>query len=167
MVRPLHKYLIDILKLYMACWHASSFTVDLVPCLVSNIGNLHNLLLLGLDSNDTDLRESILGIIMLNDLNLLMHRRLSPLMLRLPDIISRINDHELNAQFITGAFESKEFYSVSTPEMAMEKALEHFRQTRDRDEEGDTCTSRTEKTLKYAFSSTVDCNSGILQRLCP
>lgn len=137
LVQPLRKYLIDILKLYMAWWHASSFAADLVPRLVSNMGNLHSILLLGLDSGDTDLRESILGTIMLNDLNLTMHRGLSPLMLRLPDILSQMQDPELNAQFITGAFESKDFYSVPHAEMAVDNTLEHFRQTQDRDEEGE------------------------------
>ncbi|KAJ7846597.1 P-loop containing nucleoside triphosphate hydrolase protein, partial [Mycena olivaceomarginata] len=58
LVRPLRKYLVDLLKLYMAWWHTSSFGVDLVPRLVSNIGNLHSVLSLGLDSDQNDLRES-------------------------------------------------------------------------------------------------------------
>ncbi|KAJ7320788.1 P-loop containing nucleoside triphosphate hydrolase protein, partial [Mycena albidolilacea] len=60
LVRPLRKYLLDLLELHTA----QSFGVDLVPRLVSNLGNLHNILLQGLDSDHTDLREAILGIIL-------------------------------------------------------------------------------------------------------
>ncbi|KAJ6578527.1 hypothetical protein B0H19DRAFT_985851, partial [Mycena capillaripes] len=60
LVRPLRKYLIDLLELYTAWWNASTFVVDLVPCLVSNLGNLHSVLQQGLQSDHTELRESVL-----------------------------------------------------------------------------------------------------------
>ncbi|KAF7344792.1 NB-ARC domain-containing protein [Mycena venus] len=131
LVRPLRKYLIDLLKLYVAWWDASSFAIDLVRHLVSNLGNLHSVLKQGLDSDDIDLRETILGIIMLNDLTLTMNRGLTPLMLHLPDILSRIDDHKLHGQFITEAFESSEFYTLPNPEMAIDNATEHFRLIQD------------------------------------
>ncbi|KAJ7847570.1 hypothetical protein B0H14DRAFT_3675367, partial [Mycena olivaceomarginata] len=64
LVQPLRKYLIDLLKLYLEWSDASSLVVDLVPRLVANLGNLHSILLQGLESDRSDLRESILGIIM-------------------------------------------------------------------------------------------------------
>ncbi|KAJ7307890.1 hypothetical protein DFH08DRAFT_719915, partial [Mycena albidolilacea] len=137
LVQPLRKYLIDLLKLYTSWWYDSTFAVDLVPRLVINLGNLHNVLLRGLHSDQNDLRESILGIIMLNRLSLTMNRGLTPLMLRLPDILSVMDDHELHVRFITAAFESRNFYRLPNPEMAIDKAIEHFRLIQDGDGEGE------------------------------
>ncbi|KAJ7808441.1 hypothetical protein B0H14DRAFT_1516155 [Mycena olivaceomarginata] len=131
-VRPLRRYLLDLLKLYMS----RSFGVDLVPRLVSNLGNLHGVLQQGLYSHDIDLRESILGIIIFNNLNLAMNRGLTPLMLRLPEILSRMNDHELHGRFITSAIEASHFYTLPNLEMAIDEAIEHFRLIQDRDGEG-------------------------------
>ncbi|KAJ7866923.1 hypothetical protein B0H14DRAFT_356963 [Mycena olivaceomarginata] len=56
LVRPLRQYLIEMLRL--EAWsHASSLAADLVPRLVSNLGNLHNILLEGLVCEHADLRS--------------------------------------------------------------------------------------------------------------
>jgi hypothetical protein len=143
LVRPLRRYLIDLLKLYEASWHASTFAMDLVPRLVSNLGNLYSVLLQGLESDHTGLRESILGIIMFNDLTVMMSRGLTPLMLRLPEILSRMDDHELHGRFIAevfasiDAFGSSEIYMLlPNPELAMDKGIEHFRLIQDSKGEG-------------------------------
>ncbi|KAJ7812455.1 hypothetical protein B0H14DRAFT_1454581 [Mycena olivaceomarginata] len=135
LVRPLRRYFIDLLKIYMTWMDGSSVVVDLIPRLVLNLGNLHNILLQGLDSDHTDLRESILGVTMLSSLNVTMNRGLTPLMLRLPEILSGMDDHEIQGRFITSAFEAKEFYTLPNPELAIGKAIEHFRFIQDHDEE--------------------------------
>ncbi|KAJ6565535.1 hypothetical protein DFH09DRAFT_984319 [Mycena vulgaris] len=135
LVRPLRQYLIDMLKLYSGWSHASSLVVDLVPRLVSNLGNLHNILLDGLGSGHADLRESILGILMLSTLNIMMNRGLTPLMLRLPEVLSGMDDHELHGRFISGALEARHLYTLPNPEMAIDNAIEHFRLIQDRDGE--------------------------------
>jgi hypothetical protein len=66
-----------------------------------------------------------------------MNRGLTPLMLRLPEILSGMDDHELHGRFITEAFESRNFYTLPNPEVAIDKAIEHFRLIQDRDGEGD------------------------------
>jgi hypothetical protein len=108
----------------------------LVPRLVSNLGNLHSILLHGLSSEYTDLRESILGVIILN-LSMAMNRGLTPLMRRLPEILSGVDDHELQGRFITAAFEARQFYTLPNPEVAIDKAMEHFRLMQDVDGEGE------------------------------
>ncbi|KAJ7091777.1 hypothetical protein C8R44DRAFT_860986 [Mycena epipterygia] len=135
LVRPLRKYLIDLLELYTAWWNASTFVVDLVPRLVSNLGNLHSVLQEGLESDHNELRESVLGILLHNDLSLTMNRGLSPLMLRLPEILSGMDDQELYGRFITEALESKNFYTLPDPERAIEKATEFFRLLQNHDRE--------------------------------
>jgi hypothetical protein len=155
LVRPLRKYLIDLLKLYTALWHASTFAVDLVPRLVSNLGNLHNMLLQALNSDHTDLRESVLGILLLNDLSLTMNRGLSPLMLRLPDVLSGMDDHELHGRFITEAFGSSDFYRLPNPELAISEGIEHFRVIQDREGEGESTCNLTNFESQTCCSSTL------------
>jgi tetratricopeptide (TPR) repeat protein len=136
LVRPLRKYLIYLLEIYTTTYDTST-VVDLVPRLRSNLGNLHSVLQHGLGSDHTDLRESILGIIMLNGLNLNMNQGLSPLMLRLPKILSGTDDHDLQGQFITSEFDATPFYTLANPELAIEKAIEHFRLVQNDDRKGE------------------------------
>jgi hypothetical protein len=137
LVRPLRKYLIDLLKLYVMWWDTSSLAVDLIPRLVSNLGNLHSVLLQGLDSDNTDRRESILGIIMLNGLSMAVNWGLTPLMLRLPEILAGMDDNEVHGRFISAIFEARCTYMLPNPELAMDKAIEHFRLIQDPDAEGE------------------------------
>jgi hypothetical protein len=137
LVRPLRKYLIDLLELYTVWWNASASVDDLVPRLVSNLGNLHSVLQQGLEFDHTQLRESVLGILLHNDLSLTMNRGLSPLMLRLPEFLPVMNDQELYGWFITEALESKNFYTLPDPERAIEKATETFRLIQNHDREGE------------------------------
>ncbi|KAF8164361.1 P-loop containing nucleoside triphosphate hydrolase protein [Mycena galopus ATCC 62051] len=141
LVQPVRKYLIDLFKIYAALWHGSTFVVDLVPRLLSNLGNLHSVLQQGLDYDHTDLRESVLGILLLNELNLMMNRGLSPLMLRLPEILSGVDDQDIYGQFITATLESRHFHILLYPELATEKAIEHFHLTQNHDRE--VCFSST------------------------
>ncbi|KAJ7791110.1 hypothetical protein B0H14DRAFT_3567790 [Mycena olivaceomarginata] len=90
---------------------------------------------LGLDSDHTDVRESVLGTIMLNSLNITMNRGLTPLMQRLPGVLSRMDDPELHGRFIICTLSAWQFYSIPNPEMAIEKAIEHFRAIKDADRE--------------------------------
>jgi hypothetical protein len=133
LVRPLRIYLIDLLKLYTTWSHV---LVDLVPRLVSNLGNLHCILLHGLDPDHTDLRDSILGIMMLNTLSMMMMCGPTPLMLRLSDILSGMDDHQLHRWFITEMFWARDFYTLPNLEMAIEEGIKHFRLIQNPDEEG-------------------------------
>ncbi|KAJ7799379.1 hypothetical protein B0H14DRAFT_2903063 [Mycena olivaceomarginata] len=104
LVRPVRKYLIDLLKLG---------------------GNLHNLLRHGLDCDQVDLGEMVHGVILLSRLNLNMNLGHTSLMLRLPAILTRLNDHRLHGLFITQSFQV-ELYTTANAEKAMSEAIEHF-----------------------------------------
>jgi hypothetical protein len=136
LVRPLRKYLNDLLKLWTSWLDGSSFATDLIPHLVSNLGNLHNLLLYGLEYDHADLGETMQGIILLNHLNLIMNRGLTPLMLRLPEMLATIDDHNIHGQFITETFLARHFYTIANPEKSIDEAIEHFRISKDLDREG-------------------------------
>ncbi|KAF8180803.1 hypothetical protein K438DRAFT_1197287 [Mycena galopus ATCC 62051] len=131
LVRPLRGHFNHLLKLWRNIMEHSSLGAQLTtPHLVSNLGNLHNLLLHGLDS-DHDLRDTIQGVILLNGLNLGMNRGITPLMLRLPTVLAQFNDHKLHGQFIIAAFQAYPFYPISNPDQFMVTAVEGFRKIQD------------------------------------
>ncbi|KAF7373145.1 NB-ARC domain-containing protein [Mycena sanguinolenta] len=132
LVRPIRKHLVELLQIRKTFMLSRSQSVgNLTPRLVSNLGNLHNVLLHGLDSDDSDLRETVQGILLLSRLNYLMTRGPTPLMLRLPDILVRMGDHELLGLFIVEAFESKIFAAISDVEKSLDEAIEHFHTIQD------------------------------------
>jgi hypothetical protein len=77
---------------------------DLTPYLTSNLGNMYNLLAYKLDCVDIDIGETIQAIISLNELNMLMARGLTPLILYVQDLHPRLKDHRLHGKFIVEAF---------------------------------------------------------------
>ncbi|KAF8180734.1 hypothetical protein K438DRAFT_1976549 [Mycena galopus ATCC 62051] len=177
LVRPLRKHLNDLLKLRKTFMlsHSSS-AGDLTPRLTANLANLHNVLLHGLDSDPEDLRETILGILSLNRLNLIMGRGFTPLMLRLPELLDKTVDHELQGRFITEALEGKHFSAIPNPERSIEQAIEHFRIINDLEGEarlyfvvGDYYVHHTSDMKKAqtffarAFSLASQCNSAVIQ----
>ncbi|KAF7336993.1 AAA domain-containing protein [Mycena venus] len=127
LVRPVRKHFIDLLNLWSAFMHRASFAADLVPRLVSNLGNLHNILLYGLECDPVDLSQTLRGVILLNQLNRMLGRGLSTLMLRLPEMLDEMDDHELHALFITESFQAGQHYRIPDPDKAIDDAIEHFR----------------------------------------
>jgi hypothetical protein len=116
--------------------HRTSFVADLIPRLLSNLGNVHNVLLYGLDCDPVDLGETMQGVMLLNQFNRTMGRGLTPLLLRLPEMLADMDDHELHAQFITEEFQAWQFYKVPNPEKSIDEAIDHFRVVDDLDGEG-------------------------------
>ncbi|KAF7373142.1 NB-ARC domain-containing protein [Mycena sanguinolenta] len=136
LVRPIRRHLVELLQIHKTFMRSKSQSAgNLTPRLVSNLGNMHNLLLHGLDSNDSDLRETILGVLSLTRLNKIMARGLCPLMMRLPEILGRIHDHELHGRFIIEAFDSRIFSAIPDPQKSLDEALEHFHMIQDLEEE--------------------------------
>jgi hypothetical protein len=136
LVRPLRKHLTDLVTVWMTVLHDSSLVRALTPHLTSNLGNLHNLLLHGLDCDCADLGNTVQAIITFNHLNLRMDLGLTPLMLRLPEILTQINDHRLHGQFITETFRAHPFYAIPDPDKYMEEAIGHFQIIKDVEGEG-------------------------------
>jgi hypothetical protein len=136
LVRPLRKHFTDLVTVWMTVLHDFSLVRALTPHLTSNLGNLHNLLLHGLDCDCADLGNTVQAIITFNHLNLRMDRGLTPLMLRLPEILAQINDHRLHGQFIAEAFRAHVFYAIPDPNKYMEEAIQHFHIVKDVEGEG-------------------------------
>jgi hypothetical protein len=141
LVRPLRTHLIDCLRLWQtAMQYSEPVGHDLAPYLRSNLGNLHNVLLHGLDYDLANLGETTEGIILLNRFHLVMSRGLTSLMLWLPEIQPELNDHRIQGQFITEAFQAKFFHVIPNPNTYMDVAIEHFRIIKDVEGEGELCS---------------------------
>ncbi|KAJ7111965.1 hypothetical protein C8R44DRAFT_856537 [Mycena epipterygia] len=127
LVRPLRRHYKELLELWTKFMHRAAVVVDLVPRLLANLGNLHNVLLHGLDCDRVDLAATIGSIISLSSLNRVMERGFTPLLLRLPEMLDQMDDHELHGRFITETFDVWQFYPITDPSKSIDEAIGHFR----------------------------------------
>ncbi|KAJ7142081.1 hypothetical protein C8R43DRAFT_1199999 [Mycena crocata] len=133
LIRPLRKYFQDILKLYTEYYgHLSG--AKLIESITSNIGNLHNILMLGL-SSDQDARDSAECTLALDYFNRVTNRGRSPLMDRVEDAITRLGDQKLRTQLITSMFMSSREYQIENPEPLIRQSQEHFLSVDDKEAE--------------------------------
>ncbi|KAJ7806530.1 hypothetical protein B0H14DRAFT_2610376 [Mycena olivaceomarginata] len=162
LVQPLQEHLHNLLRLWSAVTDYSSTADYLAPRL------------LGLeDSDHANLRQTVQGIILLNRFNLTMNRGLTPLMLRLPEVLGRTGDQELDAQFTTEAFLAYQFYTISNPEKSIEEAMEAFRVLEDLEAEaryylhriGDEKKSQDFYGRALSLASQCDYNLGQIRAL--
>ncbi|KAJ7789839.1 hypothetical protein B0H14DRAFT_3161809 [Mycena olivaceomarginata] len=146
-VRPLRKYLNDLLRLWKTVMDSSS-----------------------------DLGETIQAIISLNQLNLLMNRGLSTLMRHLHEMLPQIDDHRLHGQFIVEAFRARWFYAIPNPDKYMDEAIEHFRIVNDIEGEARLYTmvaryyadnvhdhKKAQELYQHALTLASQCNSHLVQ----
>ncbi|KAJ7859864.1 hypothetical protein B0H14DRAFT_2746184 [Mycena olivaceomarginata] len=110
LVLPLQKHFIELLKLWKTVMDSPLF---------------------GLDFDEAAHGETMRGIILLNDFNLVMDRGLNPLMLRLPEMLNQMDDPNLHGKFIAATFRARHFYKILDPDKSMCIAVEHFRMVKD------------------------------------
>ncbi|KAF7373044.1 NB-ARC domain-containing protein [Mycena sanguinolenta] len=127
LVRPLQKHYNDLLRLWKTVMVGSSSLVgDLTPRLISNRGNLYNLLLHALESDTENPGETIQSILLLNRLNLQMKQGLSPLLRHVPAVLAGIQDPKLHGEFAIEAFLSSNFYALPNVEKSFEEGIQNF-----------------------------------------
>ncbi|KAF8187844.1 hypothetical protein K438DRAFT_1764556 [Mycena galopus ATCC 62051] len=177
LVRPLRKHLIDLInkRENARMLTTSSFGHDLTLRIVSNLGNIHNLLLHELDSDRADLIETFHGILALAHFQRLMDRGLTPLMLLLPEALAQLDDHLLKGRFVVEALQATQFYALPDPEKSIHEAIQHFRIAKDVRSEaliyhtGATYlldhgnTQKAEDFYGKALSLACQCNDNLLQ----
>lgn len=137
LVQPLQKHLSDLLKLWTTWLQGSPLPAGGIHQLFSNLGNLHNLLLHALKYGPANLVETMKSIILLNRLNLIMNRGLTPLMMCMSELLPKIDDHRIHGQFITEAFQAYEFNTITNPEKSIDEGMKHFQMINDVEGEGE------------------------------
>ncbi|KAF8207366.1 hypothetical protein K438DRAFT_1962295 [Mycena galopus ATCC 62051] len=146
LVQPLHAHLNKLLQLWWNFRNGSSSTSSLIPRLVSNLGNLHNVLLHGLNGDFADLAETMHSIILLSRLNMTIN------------------------------FMGCQFYTIDNPTELMDEAVQHFRTNKDLEGEARLYNAaalyylahaRNREKAQNLYGSAVSvacqCNSGAVQ----
>ncbi|KAJ6471460.1 hypothetical protein C8R45DRAFT_1078276 [Mycena sanguinolenta] len=110
---------------------SSSLVGDLTPRLISNRGNLYNILLHALESDADNIGETIQSILLLNQLNLQIKQGLSPLLLHPPGVLADIQDPKLHGEFVIEAFLSSNFYALPNVQKSFEEGIQNFRVIKD------------------------------------
>ncbi|KAJ7777515.1 hypothetical protein DFH07DRAFT_936614 [Mycena maculata] len=126
LVHSLRKYFHQLLQLYID--YEEGFQTDAVVLrrITSNLGNLQNVLLLGLQPNNPDLRDTLLCAMSLNRFNRMTNRGYSALMDKIPIVASEIADEKVQALFITEQFYSWHISPIRDPETLISQARGHF-----------------------------------------
>ncbi|KAF8146820.1 hypothetical protein K438DRAFT_1944425 [Mycena galopus ATCC 62051] len=137
LVQPLQQHFRTLLEVRRCFWLPNSpFARDSTPRLVSNLGNMHNILRYAFDSGLTGLGETMQDILAFSRLNLVMNHGFSPLMLHLAEMLTPINNHELNSRFITEVLQACEYYKLPDPEASIDEAIQYFKANKDPRGEG-------------------------------
>ncbi|KAJ7120293.1 P-loop containing nucleoside triphosphate hydrolase protein [Mycena epipterygia] len=91
-----------------------------------NLGNLHQVLLRGLQQDSQTLKDTINCVISLNSFSLVAGHGYHVLMTHLPPALSSIHDDRLKALSITEVFRAWSYHPIVTPEQLIAQAMCHF-----------------------------------------
>ncbi|KAJ7094833.1 hypothetical protein C8R44DRAFT_860375 [Mycena epipterygia] len=94
--------------------------------IISNLGNLHQVLLQGLQQDNPTLADTINCAISLNRFNRVSGYGHHVLMNHIPITLSSIHDDRLQASFITELFYSWPYHPIVNPEQLIAQAICHF-----------------------------------------
>ncbi|KAJ7133282.1 hypothetical protein C8R44DRAFT_849434 [Mycena epipterygia] len=94
--------------------------------IISNLGNLHQVLLCGLQQENPTLAETINCVILLNRFTRVAGYGRHVLMNHIPAALSSIRDDRLEATFIIEVFHSRLFHPIDNPEQLIDQAAYHF-----------------------------------------
>ncbi|KAK7006215.1 AAA domain-containing protein [Favolaschia claudopus] len=134
-VRPLRDHFTGLLNLWSTFVHRSPSVADVMPRLLPNLGNLHDVLLYGLDRDPLDRSKTIRSVLLLSRLNRVMCRGPSPLFLRVREMLAEMDEIELQAELITEQFQLWQFIPIPNPQKSIDEATEHFRLSKNVDGE--------------------------------
>ncbi|KAK6996522.1 AAA domain-containing protein [Favolaschia claudopus] len=105
---------------------------DLMPRLLSNLGNMHAVLLYGLDQDPVDIGGTIRTAFLLSRLTRVMCCDPTPLLARVLKMLPATEDDPaLHAHLITEQFQLWQFSPMSNPQKSMDEAMDYFRRVED------------------------------------
>lgn len=97
----------------------------------SNLGNLHQVLLLGLDPDNPELTDTITCIISLNSFNRWSGHGYHALMDHIPAVLVHSHSSKLKVQFITETINSISYHPIDNLELLIAQAVSHFHNSSD------------------------------------
>ncbi|KAJ7095613.1 hypothetical protein C8R44DRAFT_951063 [Mycena epipterygia] len=124
-VQALRKYFHDLLDLYSQ-YQGRLSGLTVVHRVIQNRGNLHSILLLGLDPANPEVKDTILFAISLNRFRRLAGYGSTSLMDHIPAVMNQLNSHKLEAHFLTEIFQSWKDGKDFDIDNYLVQAREHF-----------------------------------------
>ncbi|KAJ7471433.1 hypothetical protein B0H11DRAFT_2039968 [Mycena galericulata] len=124
LVRPMRKYLYDILMLWKSYRQISA--PDCIPRISANLGNFNSVLDWSLRFDVEDLSETIRSVLTVDSFSRAIGRGVSGLMQRVADLVEGCGDHQLKGEYMTTVLESYEYKIVADPARLEVKAIEEF-----------------------------------------
>ncbi|KAJ6590687.1 hypothetical protein DFH09DRAFT_1423621 [Mycena vulgaris] len=126
LVRSLRQYFQQLLQVYVDYEEGFQTNPVVVNRITLNLGNLQSILILGLQSNNPDLSDTLLCAMSLSRFNRRTNRGGSVLMDMIPALASEVQDHKIQALFIIEQFYSWHVFPIQEPERLIAQAREHF-----------------------------------------
>ncbi|KAK7006205.1 AAA domain-containing protein [Favolaschia claudopus] len=139
-VRPLRDHFTDLLNLWSLFAERSPSVDDLMPRLLSNLGNMHAVWLYCLDQDSVDIGGTIRSAFLLSRLTRVMCRDPTPLLARVREVLPATEDDPaLHAHLITEQFQLWQFSPMPNPQKSMDEAMDYFRRVDDLEGEARFC----------------------------
>lgn len=133
LARPLRRHFHELLSLWETYQELPSG--DLVPRLAANLGNLHGLLVHGLEEEGPDLRDTAYSILALNYFSELTARGSSDLMQFIVGLVERTGDDRLHGHYLWSIVHHQNPSDVDLEELS-KKGVQCFKNANDRSGEG-------------------------------
>ncbi|KAJ7472861.1 P-loop containing nucleoside triphosphate hydrolase protein [Mycena galericulata] len=125
LVQPLQDHFHKLLNLYRI-YRGSLQATSRIDQITLNLGNLHHVLLHGLQAQNSDLSDTINCILSLNNFTRLAGYGPLALMDQIPNLLPQPCNHKLEVEYITEVLNSHLYQSVVDPEVLVSQAISHF-----------------------------------------
>ncbi|KAJ7500087.1 hypothetical protein FB451DRAFT_1207445 [Mycena latifolia] len=130
LVRPLRDHLYQLLMLWKTFRQVSA--PECVSRISANLGNLQNVLLWELGSDDEDGSSTIRRILTLDSFMRATARGIPPLREYIPALLERCSDHQVRGEYISALFDSQHHYESNEMANDLEtKAIREFQLAND------------------------------------
>ncbi|KAJ7429923.1 hypothetical protein B0H11DRAFT_1944003 [Mycena galericulata] len=130
LVQPLQEHFHKLLNLYQI-YRGSLQATSRIAQITLNLGNLHQILLRGLQSKDSGLADTIDCTLSLNSFSRLAGYGPLALMDQIPIVLPQPSNHRLEVEYIIEVLRSQLYQSVADPEMLISQAISHFQHFND------------------------------------
>ncbi|KAJ7222970.1 hypothetical protein C8J57DRAFT_1198315 [Mycena rebaudengoi] len=129
LVRPMLQHLSDLLMLWKT--HQSISSPESVSRVLENLGNIHSLLSWGLIHDSEEAARAIQIILALDSFTRAAGRWVGDLMSKVPDLLQRCEDPQLQGQYISVLLEGHEYQAISAVEDLEIRGIRAFKAAND------------------------------------
>lgn len=136
LVQPLQQHFQQILDIYQryAGLYQAQQAIDQMS---ENLANIQSILTRSLNANNPNLVDTINCVMTLNEVSRVAGKGYLALMDDIPGLLPQLDDHRLEARYISAMFSSTYEHPIVDPELLVEKARVHFSKCKDTVLEGE------------------------------